>query len=141
MSRKQPQTIETLAMKMHRSRETVRKLRRAMALHYCDFERAADMAVEAKIQQVLSDAPDSELRPDPTETERQPCWKGADFRDIYPGGGRGGERPGGWCKPCIARQGLYAVMRAERARLSGLTTAFWRAAKRLHDSTEREERR
>ena len=143
MSRRPPQTIEALVLKMHRTRVQAETLRRQMAACECQFERAADMAQVIRIERELADVEDIDRRPDAEGDEIRPCWKGHHWVD-HEGNQRfralGADRPGGWCGPCKKRQTMLKPLIQARRSLGALKGALWRAAKRLHDSTEREER-
>jgi len=144
MSRRPPQTIEALVLKMHRTRVQAETLRRQMAACECQFERAADMAQVIRIERELADGFDIDRRPDAKGDELKPCWKGhwnhygldgSEYVTV------GESRPGGWCEPCKKRQTMLKPLIQARRSLGALKGALWRATKKLHDSAQREERR
>ena len=133
MPRRPPQTIEALVLKMHRTRVQAETLRKQMAACECQRE------------------------------ERQngwPCWKATwippeydnsmdaprlAFRGYWDHAGGNAEegepRWAPWCDSCAKREKLRAPYAKAKRLLGTLKTMLWRAAKRLHDSAEREERR
>ena len=134
MSRKPHQTIESLALKMHRARTQAETLRKQMAACECQREE---------------------------EQNGRPCWKATwippeydnsmdapllrlqrDYWDHAGGNAEEGDpRWAPWCEPCAKREQLRPLRTQASRSLGALKTAFWRAAKRLHDSAEREKRR
>lgn len=115
--------LESLAVRMHLARADVLRLKKARSLAVCEryklyLDAVADMVNDGKsMAEMLQDSP---------------CWR-PDRIDEYGQAHSfmGGATRAEWCEPCQAAQKIHDQIPALVRRLTGLKSAFWRAAKRL----------